>query len=282
MIRTGYLRWEIEVEDRRSAVDPYAREVHFRARPSSRRVRILSDPRHACADRFARGEVPYQAVPVAGLAKRAEEVVIGDVTPHLYRYAEADRFQMPRFWMAKLQRESLAYAHEIVRCAARFPRLISGSAAVQTGYAYLVQQEIVRVIEGRSQAAPTNEVEPVEIMLEERSENLPELVAAELVRDVVDAAEFEEFCRHDRITVWSGDHIFRIARRSHALIDVWDANTRRGVARLCVVFEDAGLPPSDEVVMKYLLARHQPDLLWQIGIRFAPPAGRCDVSIPTH
>ena len=32
MIRTGYLRWEIDVDDRKSDVDPRAREVVFRAR----------------------------------------------------------------------------------------------------------------------------------------------------------------------------------------------------------------------------------------------------------
>ncbi len=40
MIRTGYLRWEIDVADDRSAVDPRAREVSFRARPSYRVVRV--------------------------------------------------------------------------------------------------------------------------------------------------------------------------------------------------------------------------------------------------
>jgi hypothetical protein len=42
---------------------------------------------------------------------------------------------------------------------------------------------------------------------------------------------------------------------------VWDAKTRRALARLCVVFQDPGMPPSDELVMKYLLAKHQSDLL---------------------
>jgi hypothetical protein len=40
------------------------------------------------------------------------------------------------------------------------------------------------------------------------------------------------------------------------------------------------MPPSDEVVMKYLLAKHQPDLLWQIGIRFSPPTGKFEVTPP--
>ena len=38
------------------------------------------------------------------------------------------------------------------------------------------------------------------------------------------------------------------------------------------------MPPSDEVVMKYLLAKHQPDLLWQVGVRFSPPTGRFEMT----
>jgi hypothetical protein len=32
--------------------------------------------------------------------------------------------------------------------------------------------------------------------------------------------------------------------------------------------------------MKYLLAKHQPDLLWQVGIRFSPPTGRFEAAQP--
>jgi hypothetical protein len=40
------------------------------------------------------------------------------------------------------------------------------------------------------------------------------------------------------------------------------------------------MPPSDEVVMKYLLAKHQPDMLWQIGVKFSAPTGRFDGGPP--
>jgi len=73
---------------------------------------------------------------------------------------------------------------------------------------------------------------------------------------------------------------FRIPRRPHGLIEVWDAKTHRALARLCVVFQDPGMPPSDEVVMKYLLAKHQPELLWQVGVRFSPPTGRFESTQP--
>ena len=109
---------------------------------------------------------------------------------------------------------------------------------------------------------------------------VPELVAAELVRDVVDAKEFDEFCRFDCVTVLSAGKYYRIPRRPHALIEVWDARTRRAEARLCVVFQDPGMPPTDVVVMKYLLAKHQPDLLWQVGVRFSPPTGRFEAIAP--
>ncbi|MFM7128467.1 MAG: hypothetical protein ACKO0V_03810, partial [bacterium] len=38
MIRTGYLRWEIEAEDVRCAEDRASREVILRARPTFRRL----------------------------------------------------------------------------------------------------------------------------------------------------------------------------------------------------------------------------------------------------
>ena len=96
-------------------------------------------------------------------------------------------------------------------------------------------------------------------------EGVPELVAAELVRNVVEPKEFHEFCQFDCLTVLNGDKYYRIPRRPHGLIEVWDAKTRRALSRLCVVFQDPGMPPSDEVVMKYLLAKHQPDLALEGG-----------------
>jgi hypothetical protein len=32
--------------------------------------------------------------------------------------------------------------------------------------------------------------------------------------------------------------------------------------------------------MKYLLAKHQPEQLWKVGIRFSPPTGRFEVTPP--
>lgn len=281
MIRTGYLRWEIEVDDARSAVDPKAREVTFLARPSYRVVRVKAAGHQDAAEQFVRGEQAYDAV-LRTLRREAAEVdvTIPDVGPRVFRYSESDRRETPRFWMSKLQREANAFAHDVVRAAAGFPQLVIASPALRAGYARLVEVEIFRVIEGRSTAAPTNVDEPMRLDASAYGTGVPELVAAELVRDVVEPKEFDEFCRFDRVTVTSGGKHYRIPRRPHALIEVWDAKTHRPEARLCVVFQDPGMPPSDEVVMKYLLAKHQPDLLWQVGIRFNPPTGRFDGAPP--
>jgi hypothetical protein len=281
MIRTGYLRWEIEAEDDRSAVDATAREVRLRARPGFRVVRVRNQAQVAAAERFLQGDGTYDALLRTRERDGSEvDLTIPDVGPHVFRYSESDRIQTPRFWMTKLEREASAFAHEVVRVAAAFPQMVISNPALRAGYARLVQFEVFRVIEGKSIPGPTRADEPMQLDVAPQETGVPELVAAELVRDVVNAKEFDEFCRFDRVTVKNGDRYYRIPRRPHALIEVWNASTLRGEARLCVVFQDPGMPPSDEVVMKYLLAKHQPDLLWQVGIRFTAPSGRFDGAPP--
>lgn len=281
MIRTGYLRWEIEVSDTRSAVDARAREVNFLARPTYRVVRVKAADHAQATERFVRGEDTYDAV-LRSLRQSGGEVdlTVPDVGPRPFRYSETDRTKTPRFWMAKLQREASAFAFEVVRVSSSFPHLVIASPGLRAGYARLVEWEIFRVIEGRSTPRPSIEDEPMRIDREAYKTGIPELVAAELVRDVVDPKEFDEFCRYDHVTVLNDGKYYRIPRRPHALIEVWNARTHRAEARLCVVFEDPGMPPSDEVVMKYLLAKHQPELLWKIGVRFPPPAGRFEAAPP--
>ena len=280
MIRTGYLRWEIEVNDRRSAVDPQAREVVFLARPTHRTVRIKSVRHTEASELFARGEAAYGTV-LRTLSHDGGEVALSipNVGPRIFRYSESDRIRLLRYWREKLQREASAFAHEVVRVAASFPQLVISSPGLRAGYARLVEFEIDRVIEGKSQPQPTQD-EPISLDASAYQQGVPELVAAELVRNVVEPNEFHEFCQFDCVTVRNGDKYYRIPRRPHGLIEVWDATTRRPLARLCVVFEDPGMPPSDEVVMKYLLAKHQPELLWEVGVRFSPPSGKFDVPHP--
>lgn len=281
MIRTGYLRWELDAEDSRSASDSLAREVRLLARPSYRVVRVKNQGHEAAAEQFLRGEVAYDSV-LRTLERPGSEVdvTIPDIGPHIFRYSESDRTRQPRYWMDKLHREVSAFAHEVVRVAAGFPQLVIASSALRAGYAKLVEHEAFRVIQGQSTPQPTNETEPMRLDSANYRTGVPELVAAELVRDVVEPKEFSEFCTFDRVTVRNGDHHYRISRRPHALIEVWNARTLRGEARLCVVFQDPGMPPSDEVVMKYLLAKHQPELLWQVGVRFSPPTGKFDGAPP--
>jgi hypothetical protein len=281
MIRTGYLRWEIDVQDAKSRDDSHSREVIFLARPTYRVLRVKRANHAEAAERFARGDANYDCV-LRTLDKQGGEtdVRVPDVGPRPFRYSESDRAKLPRYWMEKLQREVSAFAQEVVRTAASFPQLVIASPALRAGYARLVALETFRVIEGKSQPGPTEENEPMRLDAANYAEGVPELVAAELVRNVVETKEFHEFCQFDCLTVLNGDKYYRIPRRPHGLIEVWDAKTRRALARLCVVFQDPGMPPSDEVVMKYLLAKHQPDVLWKVGVRFSPPTGRFEVTPP--
>src|SRR5262245_57848476 len=100
MIRTGYLRWEIDVTDARCAADALAREVTFRARPSYRVVRVKSGGHAQAAERFVRGETSYDDV--LRTLKRAGgevDVTVPDVGPRPFRYSESDRAKTPKFWM---------------------------------------------------------------------------------------------------------------------------------------------------------------------------------------
>lgn len=293
MIRTGYLRWEIEAEDVRSGADPYAREVRITARPTYRNLRIKHKVVGNLADRFAQGEISYaeyqeaieegeeQAAVNAGRKAPPDTfVTVDDVGPHVFRYSEADRVKMIRYWMDKLQREVVAFAHEVVRSAAKHTALVARTPALRAGYAHMVAHETMRVIEGRSSPAPTQESEPMLIDLSVQAEGIPELVAAELVRDIVTKDEFNEFSVYDRISVTQGEQLYRIPRKSHGLIEVWNPKSKQQICRLCVVFEDPGMPPSDEVVMKYLLAKHQPEMIWKIGVRFPPTSAHFDAPPP--
>jgi hypothetical protein len=281
MIRTGYLRWEIDVQDVRSQDDAQSREVIFLARPSFRVVRVKRTSHADAAERFVRGEGTYDSV-LRTLDRDGGEtdVRVPNVGPRPFRYTESDRAKLPRYWMEKLQREAGSFAQEVVRTAASFPQLVISSPALRNGYTRLVSWEIFRVIEGKSQPGPTEENEPMRLDATSYQEGVPELVAAELVRNVVEPKEFHEFCQFDCLTVLNGDKYYRIPRRPHGLIEVWDAKTRRALSRLCVVFQDPGMPPSDEVVMKYLLAKHQPEQLWKVGIKFSPPTGKFEVTPP--
>src|SRR5207244_6164252 len=98
MIRTGYLRWEIEVQDVRSRDDRLAREVIFLARPSYRIVRVKTTGHIDVAERFVRGEATYDSV-LRTLHRNGGEsdVRVPDVGPCPFRYSESDRARLPRY-----------------------------------------------------------------------------------------------------------------------------------------------------------------------------------------
>src|SRR5262249_51367390 len=116
MIRTGYLRWEIDVTDARCPANPRARAETFQAAPLSRVVRVKSGGHAQAAERFVRGETSYDDV--LHTLKRAGgevDVTVPDVGPRPFRYSESDRAKTPKFWMEKLQREANAFAYDVVR-----------------------------------------------------------------------------------------------------------------------------------------------------------------------
>ena len=282
MIRTGYLRWEIDVQDVRSRDDEQSREVIFLARPSFRTVRI-KQPRHAdAAERFVRGEAAYDSVLRTARARRrrdrradprrrAPPVPLLGERPR--RGCRATGWKSSSARRAPSPPKSCARPPRFPNWSSRAPRCGPATPGWSRGRSSASSR-------GRASPQPTNEDEPMRLDAANYQDGVPELVAAELVRNVVEPKEFHEFCQFDCLTVLNGDKYYRIPRRPHGLLEVWDAKTRRAVARLCVVFQDPGMPPSDEVVMKYLLAKHQPELLWKMGVRFSPPTGKFEVEPP--
>lgn len=216
MIRTGYLRWEIEASEQRSQQDRYANEVTLRARPSYRNVRIKWTPRSSAEKAFVQGVGTYADV-IKGEKNDPvwDEIAVPDVGPRMLRYSISDREKLPRFWMEKIQRFASAFAAEVVSAAASYVQLMISSPALRLTYAKMVEMEILRVINGQSKARPTNNEEQMEVDVTQHQEGgIPELVAAELVRDVFEADHFQEFCYKNYVTIKSQDKTYRIYRHS--------------------------------------------------------------------
>ena len=79
----------------------------------------------------------------------------------------------------------------------------------------------------------TREDEPMSLDVSAYQQGVPELAAASLVRDVVEPKEFHEFCQFDCLTVKNGEKYYRIPRRPHGLIEVWDAENAAARWRGC-------------------------------------------------
>jgi hypothetical protein len=269
MIRCGYIRWEMHVEDRPCEQDRAAREAVFLAKPTYRNLDVLYSNDDDVRRQFAQGMVNYEAVlNYKGEAPLRTRIVLPDVGPRVYRYNREDREKRFFYWIDKTKRAMEAFAYEVVGASCRFPQLLIAKPVLRSNYAYMISRELYKVAQGLSKPQPTNETETPEIDTQTRAADqpIPELVAAELVRDVVTEEHFAEFKVHNQITVQQGERTYVIPRLTHGLIQV--LKDGKPECRLCVVFKDPGMPPSDEVVMKYLLATQNPDLLWQVANRF--------------
>jgi hypothetical protein len=273
MIRVGFLRWEIDASEQRSKQDNLANEITLLARPTYRNVQIKWSLLTTAQQRFVHGDGNFQDVLQAQNADNAhEDIVIPDVGPRTWRYSLSDRDKMPRFWMEKVKKFAATFAAEIVHQAGSYPQLVINNPILRSNYARLVEHEILRVIDGTSKPQPTIIDEKMEVDVSQSQNGVPELVAAILVKDVFEPEHFEEFAHENHVTIKGSDgNTYRISRRTHALIDVWDEN-KKPKQRLCIVFQEPGMPPSDEVVMKYLLVKHDLKTLWEVGVKF-PPTG---------
>jgi hypothetical protein len=281
MIRVGYLRWEIEVANQRSTQDTWANDVILTARPSYRNVRIKWSNLSTAQKNFIHGDGNFAAVLAAQQEEHLyDDVIVPDVGPRAWRYTLSDRDKTPVYWMTKVKKFASAFAMEVVGAAGAYTQLVLSNPILRGNYARLVELEIFRVIDGTSKPLPTIIDEKMEVDVTQHVEKgVPELVAAILVRDVFEPAHFEEFAQKDHVTIKGSDGCtYRIPRRTHGLIEVWDQD-RKPKQRLCVIFKDPGMPPCDEVAMKYLLIKHNIEMLWKIGVKFPFNGKNTDVVI---
>jgi hypothetical protein len=270
VIRVGYLRFEIDATDKRSKQDNWSNEVTLTARPTYRNVRLKWSNLSIAQKNFVHGDGNFANV----LAAQQEDflyddIEIPDVGPRVWRYSLSDKEKTPRFWMTKIKQFTSGFAAEIVSAAGAYRQLVINNPILRSNYARLVELEIFRVIDGTSKPMPTITTEKMEVDVTQHTESgVPELVAAILVKDVFEPEHFEEFAHKNHVTIKGSDgYTYRIPRKTHGLIQVWDEK-RKPKQRLCVVFQDPGMPPSDEIVMKYLLVKHDLKTLWNVGVRF--------------
>jgi hypothetical protein len=84
-----------------------------------------------------------------------------------------------------------------------------------------------------------------------------ELIALQLLKKIVEPAEFKRYLKHGFINVRGKSGLIYQVPRSGQVI-VWDNGTM--IASLCI-HVGRGIPPSDEVVAKMLIIEgHEPDI----------------------
>lgn len=264
MIRTEFIRWEISVTEQSHKEDKLSRIISFAARPTYAKARIKYNQLNIAQERFVNGLAAYNEIDDAKNEFQYKEVDLPS-TYYEWRYSLSDK-KLIRFWLDKLQTNIDTFAHKVVDSITQFPELIVKSPIVKSNYIRMIGIESVKVINGISAPKPTIYDEMLEIDATNNSKGVPELVAAELVKDVFEPNHFEEFARHNYVTINNGK-TYRIPRKTHGLIEVWDEHGNPECS-LCIVFRDPGLPPSDEVVMKYLLVKHDINMLWNVANRF--------------
>lgn len=233
-------------------------------------MRIKWSPLSTAQREFAQGVGNYDAVIAAGQQEFLyEDITIPDVGPREWRYSLSDREKMPRFWINKVKSFASSFAAEVVAAAGFYSQLVISSPILRSNYARMVEMEIFRVIGGTSKPQPTITEERMEVDVTQHHDGaMPELVAAVLVQDVFEPEHFQEFAARNHVTIKGEDgYTYRIQRRTHALVEVYDEK-KKPKQKLCVVFRDPGMPPSDEVVMKYLLVKHNLKALWEVGVKF--------------
>lgn len=88
-----------------------------------------------------------------------------------------------------------------------------------------------------------------------------ELVALQLLRQMVPTDVFRKYLKHGFVTVQGPSGlVYQIKRRSH-IINVWDKGELLGT--LCVYLRDKTIPPTDEVVAKMIICELDELDIWK-------------------
>lgn len=267
MIRLGYTQWHVATIRERHAANLIYENVGYVARPVYGRYNLTFNHRSYVGD-FLRGLVSLRSLE-SDLEKHTVQVGLNEVRL-------TDMFSQDEWWsektstMRRLCALRSRFAEELVGTV-RDLNLVPWNYAAQQAYYALVKNECIKATQGLLPGLkdlPNTDTETlVDIRNAETIPQTPEFVAIDLVKDIVTPDEFEEFFSKNYITIWTNEYVYRVYRRSHAMLEVWDRNTKKFCCSICIVFMDANMPPSDEVVMKYVLCKHDQKTLWEVGAK---------------
>jgi hypothetical protein len=259
MIRIGYTHWHVAAIKRRHE-NPAYEQIGYRAYPAYPRY-SLTFRETSSLNNFLNGQVSLNQLE-ASLETKTVEVVLPEIKL-------CDLFEMSDWWserrtvLRRIEQLRDRFVDEVVSTIQNF-KLATWDTSSMMGYRALVKNECAQVAMGRIGNPPPQKWETVHVNKVDEVPQIPEFVAVDLVKDVVCPEEFEEFSENNYITIRRKDYIYRVYRRSHQMIDVWKASGTP-ICRICIIFENPAMPPSDELVMKYVLAKHDPEVLWEQG-----------------